>query len=224
MSRDTASDRHLDTKGSNKPEASNLFSLTDMQTFHNSEGCKSHRTSSADSISFLDFGKADDLYGSKGAHDSGKGAHPSVQHMSDQQFDLGKAVQDWAGSVIDAGKHALEGLGKEAPKPAPEEREAPEEIKPFNPKLHGVGQIWSISDFEKWLKKNENNEEYIYPDDEPVRDIDPGFRLPIDRKDAPEIDRGFQIPSDRTTRKVIKDDGIKVSNDEAIEAILSGAR
>ncbi|CAN5269892.1 hypothetical protein BH10CYA1_BH10CYA1_36640 [soil metagenome] len=221
----------LDSKVSHQPEAKLSVSSKEMQDFIRTEMPKSH-SSGTHTSQFLDMGSADHLYGSKSAHESGKSAHASVLHMSEQQFDLGKAVQDWVGSAIDAGKHALEGLGKEAPKAAPEEREPPEEIKVFDPKVHGVGPIWSIDDFEKWLKNNEDNPDIIiYPkDDPPFPDCDPGFKLPMDRKGAPEIDRGFQIPSDRTTRKVTKEDsfwdGSKERNarNEAIEEVLAATR
>ena len=224
------SEQNLDTKHV-KPESDTLHSQIDMREFRLASAQTSHRAAE-DSISFIDFAKAGDPYSSKGSHESGKSAHDSgksatasVEHLSDQQFDLGKAVQGLIGSAVEAGKHIFDGLNTEAPKASPEEREKPEVIKVFNPQMHGEAQspIWSVDQFHKFIAQNKDNEDYFYPDDEPTKDIDPGFRLPSD-KNAPEIDRGFQIPSDRTTRKVIKDDGIKQNNDEAIDAILSGAR
>lgn len=232
-------EHNLDSKSSERSDSTKHSGIrvsdADMHEYFTQKNDRSH--SSPQSGQFLDMG-LDDIYGTKHASDSGKKAsdsgkdtHTSVHQMADQQFDLGKAVQGWAGSVIDAGKHVLEGLGKEAPKPThPEATEPAEKIVPFNPKTHGTPQAWSVSDFEKWLKKNENNEDIIfYPhDDEKAPDIDPGFRLPMDRKGAPEIDRGFQIPSDRTTRKVIKNDDINAvlagaPKDSDLAAVLAGS-
>ncbi len=237
--RETGERNQLDSKVADHSDSATKSNLAVLDLLKEYKLDTSSNHSPAQHGKYLDMGSAHDLYGSKGgddlygsmsAHDSVKGAHSSVHRMSDQQPDLGKAIQDWAGSIIDAGKHALEGLGKEAPKPTvPEESEPEEVIVPFNPKIHGTGPTWTISQFEKWLAENENNDEIPkYPlHDKPFPDCDPGFRLPMDRPGAPEIDRGFTIPSDRTTRKVIKNDDLNSAHagstrDEDIAAVLAG--
>lgn len=172
--------------------------------------------SAAEPSGFLDFGKNDPY------------------KMSDKQPDWGKAVQDWAGSVVEAGKHVLEGLGMEKapPKAAlPEQPEPQEKIIPFNPKIHGtVGHHWTSEQFGKWIDQHQNDETLIFwpLHDEPFPDCDPGFKLPMDKKGAPEIDKGFMIPSGRTTRKIDKDDDVKAGlapgkkDDDAIGSVLAG--
>ncbi len=231
---------HLNSEISKElPEAKLSVTLEDMAASrsHRYEANKSSSLSSEqqghsakEQDKYVVFGDFQKLYGGesshvsdKGAHDFGKGAHTAVEHMSD--VDFGKAVQDWFGNAVDAGKHIFEGMApKEAPKATPEAREPEEQIKVFNPKIHGEGQAWSVKDFENWIKTCPNIEEWAYPDDEKPHDIDPGFSLPMDRKGAPDIDPGFQIKTDPTNRKVIKEHGLKVSRDEAIDEILAGAR
>lgn len=226
---------HLDSKVSHHTDSAAKMnvSVEEMRQFFSHDNNRGH--SSAQAAKFLDMGSADDLYGSgdssKSARNSGRGADASVNQMADQQFDLGKAVQDWATSVVDAGRHALEGLGKEAPKATfPEAAEPTEKFKPFNPKTHGTPENWTADTFEKWLTNNIDNEEIIvYPrDEEPYMNIDPGFKLPMDKKGAPQIDPGFKIQSGRTTRKVVKDDDPSValagsSKNDDISAILAGS-
>ncbi|MBS1955104.1 MAG: hypothetical protein JST89_13030 [Cyanobacteria bacterium SZAS-4] len=240
-------EHNLDSKGLERSDASikAVLSITNEEMQHHQQLGRPNQAnhSKTETLSFVDFGRAhdlyggssDDIFGSSRANDSAKGAHKSVQ-LADHQ-DLGKAFQEaqqWVGGVIDAGKHYIESLGKDTapPKAAPPEQPQPEEkFVPFNPTIHGTKGIhWKNADeFTKYINAHDNDEALIFydPKDDAPTDCDPGFTLPMDKKGAPEIDRGFLIPSGRTTRQVIKNDNLGAAldgpnRDEDLKAVLAG--
>ena len=204
----------LDSKISHHSDSVSKLSVSteDMQAFFTPE--KKHSSSSAQSLQFLDMGSADDLYG--------KGAHDSVHKMADQQFDLGKAMQGLAGSVIDAGKHALESVvGKEAPhvqdndKASPTHATVPDQFAPKHdadeafkkawwPKMIEDGKkapTWTPQQLETWINtKAQHGRDYYY--DLPAVDIDPGFKS-ADAHDKRDIDPGFEISTGPKGKQVM---------------------
>jgi hypothetical protein len=187
-------------------------SSEDMQAFFKSEK-SSHNSHSASSAQFLDMGN-DNLYGNA----SHKGSHDNVLRMSDQQYDLGKAAQDLASSVMNAGKIAMEVAGKELQKLNPgdsgsqNERQAPSdrhadshivvpdqfpakhEKRDFYPERVKWGQKteqWTSDDLEKWVNQHAGQEENFYHLLPPL-EIDHGFDQ-VNAKYGKETDPHFQI-------------------------------
>ncbi|HEY9730828.1 MAG TPA: hypothetical protein V6C89_02885 [Drouetiella sp.] len=214
MTRET-SDR-IDSRAFQHSDSSTRLSVSteDMQAFFKTEK-PSHTGHAANSAQFLDLGSADNLYGKGTDSLYGKGSHDNVSRMSDQQFDLGKAAQDVASGVLNAGRNVIEAAGRELHKLAPgdsssaNERPAPadrstshvvvpdqfpakHEPKDFYPERVKWGHSsvqWTIGDLDKWINQQQEKDFYHLL---PPLEIDHGFDQ-VKAKYGKETDPDFQI-------------------------------